>query len=137
MISESHVKRLFDKLSHGDMDGFFAGVSDHVEWTVMGTHPLAGRYRNWRDFYESTFLRLNRVLKGGAQLQIRDIFIAGDVAIVELFTNSEANNGKPFQNEYCWVCRFNTPGLIIQVRAYLDTALVQRTLDENEDQSAA
>jgi len=37
----------------------------------------------------------------------------------------------PFKNRYCWVCKFKGTR-IIEVRAYLDSALVQKLLDENE-----
>ena len=34
----------------GDREGFMANVADDVDWTVMGTHPLGGRYRTKADF---------------------------------------------------------------------------------------
>jgi len=40
-------------------------------------------------------------------------------------------NGKPFNNTYCWVCRFEN-NIIVGVRAYVDSALVQMVIDENE-----
>jgi uncharacterized protein len=41
-----------------------------------------------------------------------------------------AKNGLRFDNKYCWVTRF-AEDKIVEVRAYLDSALVQRLLDEN------
>ncbi|SLM49870.1 conserved protein of unknown function [Nitrospira japonica] len=35
-----------------------------------------------------------------------------------------------FDNRYCWVMRFEG-AVIVEVRAYLDSALVQRLIDEN------
>jgi uncharacterized protein len=40
-------------------------------------------------------------------------------------------NGKPFDNRYCWIARFSN-GTIVEVRAYLDSALVKQLIDENE-----
>lgn len=37
----------------------------------------------------------------------------------------------PFNNTYCWVVRFKND-VIVEVRAYLDSALVQNVIDENE-----
>ncbi|MEI7433999.1 MAG: hypothetical protein WCJ93_07095 [Methanomicrobiales archaeon] len=56
---------------------------------------------------------------------------AGEIAFVELEALSLARNGIPFRNSYCWICRFDQ-GTIVEVRAYLDSALVQKLLDENE-----
>ena len=36
-----------------------------------------------------------------------------------------------FDNRYCWVIRFKAE-MIVEVRAYLDSALVQKLIDENE-----
>jgi hypothetical protein len=35
-----------------------------------------------------------------------------------------------FDNRYCWVCRF-AAGKIVEVRAYLDSAIVARLFEEN------
>ena len=51
--------------------------------------------------------------------------------MVELEALSTALDGKPFANRYCWVCRF-AGQTIVEVRAYLDSALVARLLAENE-----
>ena len=40
--------------------------------------------------------------------------------------------GQPYNMVYCWVARFDERGLIVQLRAYIDTALLERTLRENE-----
>ena len=33
---------------------------------------------------------------------------------------------------YAWIMRFDENGMIVQVRAYLDTALLKQALEENE-----
>ncbi|WP_422378030.1 nuclear transport factor 2 family protein [Roseibium sp.] len=132
MLSKDTVKALFSNLETGHSDQFFERVRDDVDWTVMGTHPLAGHYRSKRAFLDATFARLGKVLKDGVILKVVDLHVDGDVAIVELRALSTANNGKPFDNTYCWVCTFDRDGRIAKVRAYLDSALVARLIEENE-----
>jgi uncharacterized protein len=36
---------------------FWDQVADDVDWTVEGTHPLAGRYHNKTQFLEATLWR--------------------------------------------------------------------------------
>jgi ketosteroid isomerase-like protein len=132
--SEAQVRDLFGHLESGDADTFFAAVADDVRWTVMGTHPLAGEYRSKKNFRTATFARLNRVLREGVLLRVTHVITSGDWAVVELEALSTALDGKPFANRYCWVCRFDG-ATIVEVRAYLDSALVARTLAENEDRS--
>lgn len=130
-VDKDTVREWLAHLEQGDADGFFGHVADDVHWTVMGTHPLAGVYTDKRTFLASTFGRLDKVLKEGVRLRVRQLFMDGDHAIAELEALSTALNGKPFDNTYCWVMRLEDD-MIREVRAYLDSALVARTLAENE-----
>lgn len=125
------VRRLFTHLERGEADAFFEHVADDVRWTVMGTHPLAGTYHDKHRFREATFGRLDRVLRDGVRLRLVNLIVAEDTAVAELEALSTAVNGEPFDNTYCWVMRFDRER-IVEVRAYLDSALVQRVLEENE-----
>jgi uncharacterized protein len=130
-VTEKHVRLLFESLERGNSEDFFQHVATNVQWTVMGTHPLAGVYHDRDTFIQKTFQRLNKVLKEGVRLRVTTIITAHDIAVVELESLSTALNGIPFMNRYCWICRFDE-GTIVEVRAYLDSALVQKLLDENE-----
>jgi uncharacterized protein len=130
-LHASYVRSLFAKLEHGKSDAFFEHVADDVNWTVMGTHPLAGSYHTKSSFLAHTFARLNKILKEGVVLRVTDVLVDGDSAAVEMESLSTALDGKPFDNRYCWIVHFSN-GTIVEVRAYLDSALVQRLIDENE-----
>jgi ketosteroid isomerase-like protein len=135
-ITQDCVRELFQKLESGDGSGFFEHVASDVDWTVMGTHPLAGHYRGRNAFIEGTFAKLGRVLPHGAQLHVEQLIVKGDQAVVELRSFATANNGMRFDNRYCWVVYFQD-GLIVRVRAYLDSALVARLFEENPIEVAA
>jgi uncharacterized protein len=130
-ISIKYVGNIFNYLRTGENNKFFGYVAADVLWTVMGTHPLAGKYKSKEEFIEHTFARLNKILKEGVILEVNNIFIQNDTAIVEMESISTALNGKPFNNTYCWICRFNND-IIVEVRAYVDSALVKKLIDENE-----
>ena len=129
-LDEQTVRRIFAGLEHGDGDAFFSHVADDVDWTVMGTHPLAGRYLSKADFIAGTFARLGKVLPNGAQLHVDDLIVTDDIAIVELHSEATAKNGFRFDNHYCWVCYFRND-VIVRVRAYLDSVMVARLFAEN------
>jgi ketosteroid isomerase-like protein len=129
-INEDTVRRIFSHLESGSGDRFFENVADSVDWTVEGTHPLAGRYLSKDDFHAHTFARLNRILPGGTQLHVQSVLTDGDWAVVELRSHAIAKSGMQFDNRYYWVIRFEDE-MIVEVRAYLDSALVQKLIDEN------
>ena len=131
-LSREYVKNIFATLEQGRSSTFFDSVADTVDWTVMGTHPLAGRYHSKTAFLDATFRRLNKVLKEGVVLHVDHIFMDGNTAIVEMRSLSTANNGEPFNNYYCWIVEFNEQGQITLVRAYLDSELVLHTIKQNE-----
>ena len=129
-VDEQTVRRIFAGLEHGDGDAFFSRVADDVDWTVMGTHPLAGRYPTKAAFRVATFARLAKVLPGGAQLNVTHLIVSGDIAVAELISRATAQNGMRFDNHYCWVVRF-VGETIVEVRAYLDSALVAELFRQN------
>lgn len=129
-MNKEQIAALFAHLEQGDGAAFFAHVADDVDWTVMGTHPLAGHYHSKQEFLAGTFARLHKVLIDGTQLSTENILIDGDWAIVELRSMATARDGMRFDNRYCWLCRFSG-GTIVEVRAYLDSWLVGELFRRN------
>lgn len=43
-LSKAKIKHLFEGLENGNAAQFFNDVAENVNWTVEGTHPLAGTY---------------------------------------------------------------------------------------------
>jgi uncharacterized protein len=129
-ITTDSVREIFKGLENGDGAAFFEHVADNVDWIVEGTHPLAGHYLSKKAFIEGTFAKLSQVLPNGAQLHVEDLLVKDDEAVVELHSLATAKNGLRFDNRYCWVVYFRD-GVIVRVRAYLDSAMVARLLEEN------
>jgi len=129
-ITSDSVREIFKGLENGDGAAFFEHVADNVDWIVEGTHPLAGHYLSKKAFIEGTFTKLSQVLPNGAQLHVEDLLVKGNEAVVELHSLATAKNGLRFDNRYCWVVYFRD-GVIVRVRAYLDSAMVARLFEEN------
>jgi uncharacterized protein len=70
------------------------------------------------------------VLPKGAQLRVTTLIVATNTAVVELVSDAIARNGMRFDNHYCWVVRFDADR-IVEVRAYLDSALVAELFNQN------
>ena len=130
-VTIEQVKKVFHHLESGNQELFFKNVADDVNWKVMGTHPLAGDYHSKENFISKTFQRLGLLMKDNLILEVNNILLQDDVAAVELEAKSTTLNDSPFNNTYCWIVEFKD-GLITNVRAYVDSALVQKVIDENE-----
>jgi uncharacterized protein len=83
-VTLSRVHDIFKSLVAGNGSEFFAHVADNVDWTVEGTHPLAGHYQSKADFLSHTFEKLAKALPRGTQLQVQHALVSGDWAVVEL-----------------------------------------------------
>lgn len=130
-LTHEDVATLFGHLAEHRPEQFFAAVADDVDWTVMGTHPLAGHYRSKDEFVSSTFTRLDPRFREPARFTVTNVLVDGDWAAVELRVDGTQMNGNPFHNGYCWLCQFDE-GKIVTVRAYLDSALVADVIAANE-----
>ncbi|SEQ52593.1 hypothetical protein SAMN05216548_105124 [Faunimonas pinastri] len=130
-VTRERVREIFSGLEQGNGDAFFAHVADDVDWRVMGTHPLAGQYHDRDEFRARTFARIAKALTGPPEMRVGAILIDGDRAAVELRLEAEGRNGLRFDNRYCWIVRFRGEE-IVEVRAYLDSALVRDLLGGNE-----
>jgi ketosteroid isomerase-like protein len=129
-ITPDRVREIFKGLESGDGAAFFEHVADNVDWIVEGTHPLAGHYLSKKAFIAGTFAKLGQVLPQGAQLHTEHVIVQDDEAVVELHSLATAKNGMRFDNRYCWVVYFQN-GVIVRVRAYLDSVMVARLFEEN------
>jgi uncharacterized protein len=129
-VTPDFVREVFKGLENGDGTAFFEHVAENVDWIVEGTHPLAGHYRSKQAFIAGTFDKLAQVLPQGAQLHVEDLIVKDDQAVVELHSLATAKNGMRFDNRYCWVVYFEN-GVIVRIRAYLDSAMVARLFEEN------
>jgi len=133
MVSSEYVKSIFGALASGNAPTFFNSVDDNVHWRVTGVdNPLSGDYNSKSDFVSKTFVRLGAIMQGPLVLNVVHVTVEGDWAAVELKADGKTKNGTEFANEYCWVCQFKGDK-IVKVRAYLDSALVKRCLEENEN----
>lgn len=131
-LERADVEALFALLERpATIPAFFERVADDVTWTVMGTHPLAGTFTDKANFVTATVDRLAPLMREGVHLQVVGLFVEGATVIAELQARSTTLEGAPYDNVLCWVCRFDACR-IVEVRAYLDSAMVTWTVERNE-----
>ncbi|KAK3629147.1 hypothetical protein LTR56_016151 [Elasticomyces elasticus] len=119
--SRSEIEKLASHLATSDPSPFFERVSPDVVWDVM---------ESWK---KGALGVINERLKEPLKLKVVNVLGGGDQdwATVELEANSVCKNGMEYPQRYAWVMRFDENGTIVQVRAYLDSALVQKAVDQN------
>lgn len=94
--SREEIASIFGNMETKNYAAMFERISPDVDWTVMGTHPCAGRYTNLKDFQEGAVVRLSKIMKEpGINPVVRNVIGGGDQewATVELVAVAECNNG--------------------------------------------
>jgi ketosteroid isomerase-like protein len=144
--------------ANANYSAFFAQVVDNVNWTIEGTHPLAGQYNN-KTVLEAAFVRIDatgskaspliisimNIIGGGAeQWSVQELEVTGICKNGKFITHptklrksclapwNNLQTGLVFDNRYAWATRWNTAGFIVEARAYLDSTLVTAAINLNE-----
>ena len=121
------MQRIFAGLEQGDSRPFVESMADDFAWTVTGSTPWSKTYAGKQVVLTELFGAL-RERVAGRMTTIADRFIAeGDVVAVECHGRNTTKSGKPYNNRYCWVCRFRD-GKLVELIEYMDTELVRSAL---------
>lgn len=131
-ITQERVREIFTGLEEGDVPGFFEHVADDVDWTVIGIHPLAGHYLSKKSFIDGVIARVGQVQLRGAQIQVEHLLVNDDEAAIEILALVTSRTGMRFEIRHCWITYFQG-GVIVRVRAYLDSAMVARLFEDVKD----
>ncbi|KAH9988765.1 hypothetical protein F4779DRAFT_271619 [Xylariaceae sp. FL0662B] len=131
---KSYITDVFEAMVNGSASIFYSHVIDDVSWRVMGTHPLAGHYSSKESFYNNTSVRLGKIEEPGGSTSLVRVVGGCDEewSVEEMLGNVTMKNGMPFVNQYSWSTRWSEQGMIVEVRAYVDSALVTRAIVGNE-----
>jgi len=62
--------------------------------------------------------------------KITNVLVSGDSAVVEIFFQAVAKNGWKFEQEMCFVCKYEKE-ICVSVRMYTDSAAEAKLFDEN------
>jgi len=122
------LQAAFAALATGNGRPFIDCMADDFTWTITGATPWS------RSYAGKTVVRgelLGPLFAQFAEQYTNTAtnFIAeGDYVVVECHGKTTTKAGQPYNNTYCYVCRFAN-GKMIELREYLDTALVEKVLE--------
>jgi uncharacterized protein len=104
----------------GDVKAAFANLSDDVRWKIPGSIAGISGVKNGKGEILG-FLRVAaKVFPPGMRSEIRTTYVDGGTVIVEMVNRSRTANGRPYENEYCFVFEL-ADGKIREIREYVDT----------------
>lgn len=82
--------------------GPFELLTDDVEWTIVGSSPLARTYRSKQEFIDAVIAPFNARMAKPLVPTVRSIFADGDTVIILFDGEATVIDSKPYRNTYTW-----------------------------------
>lgn len=74
--TKSHILSIFNHLTSGDAQSFFANVTDDVHWVITGSsHPLAKTWNSKEQFIQESWKRIGSVLQKPMRLSVVSVLV--------------------------------------------------------------
>lgn len=127
--NKATVRDAFNAWADGDGNAFFRLLADDVRWTVIGTTAISGTFNSRLEFLDQAAGKIGAVLAKPLVPRLISLLADDDLVSVQWEATSETNSGKPYQQTYSWVVRFDGEK-IVEGTAYLDTELLTAVLED-------
>lgn len=109
-------------------------LAPNVVWTIHGSGPVAGTYRNQKDFVEQASRPLTSRLATPIVPDVHNIFADGDTIIIRFDGTATTTSGAPYRNQFVWILKMKD-GLVVNAEAFLDLVAYQQVVDNNAPRS--
>jgi uncharacterized protein len=122
------LQDIFAGLARGDSRPFVSSLAEDFCWTLTGTTEWSGTYRGKQAVMTDLMRPLFAQFAGQYTNSAHRFIAEGDWVVVECRGKVNTKAGKPYNNQYCWVCRVEG-GQLREVIEYMDTQLVATALE--------
>jgi ketosteroid isomerase-like protein len=122
------MQRVMDAFARGDSRPFIEAMADDIAWTILGEGPWSRTWRGKKAVRQELLAPLSAQFDGIYTNQASRIIAEDDIVVVECRGKVRTKRGQDYNNAYCWVCRL-AGGKLVELREYMDTALVARVLE--------
>jgi ketosteroid isomerase-like protein len=112
------VKASFDRWKSGT-GGPFELLAPDVEWTIVGSSPLAKTYRSKEEFITEVIAPFNARMSKPLVPTVRGIYADGDMVIILFDAEATVKDGKPYRNTYTWYLQM-TDTTVVKAIAFFD-----------------
>lgn len=121
--NKQSINTMFAELAKGNAEAFLGAMADDVRFSLIGTTKFSGVFKGKTEFVEKLLGPLGAALTEGIAITPDNLIADGDYVAMQSHGKAMGKNGKPYNNTYCHVFKFNN-GKICEVTEYLDTELV-------------
>lgn len=124
--NKRRMQEILAAMGAGDLAPLFDAMADDVRWRWMGTDRWSRTFDGKAAVVGGLFAAVQETLAPPFSVTVHNVFADGDTVIAEHTGRNATPDGRRYDNNYCWVCRFQG-GQLREVREYMDTQLVTDT----------
>ena len=121
--NRQQMQQIMEAMVNGSNQPLLDALADDVTWRWMGVNQWSRTFEGKAAVVDDLFGGVADTLESGSSVDVHQILAAGDHVVVEHTGHNRTRDGRAYDNNYCWICRFNA-GLITEIREYMDTQLV-------------
>ncbi|MBC7826857.1 MAG: nuclear transport factor 2 family protein [Chitinophagaceae bacterium] len=114
------LKKISEEFAKGNLPFCEAYLADDIKWNILGNSAIIGKEQ---------VLEVSKMqqLESFPVITIKNIVAEDAYVVVESTGKAKTKNGKPYNQTYCEVFKFNDEKLQ-EINTYLDTALSKEVL---------
>jgi ketosteroid isomerase-like protein len=121
------MQNVFAEFAKANSRPFVDAMADDFRWTISGNGRWSRSYDGKPAVLGELFPALRERIAGRITMSAHRILADGDYVVVEARGSNVTKAGVPYNNSYCFVCRF-ADGKLAELTEYMDTELVTAAL---------
>ena len=119
------IRDAFEAMGRSDIRALVDMMTDDFAWIIEGRSRFSRSYEGKEAVKRDLLAPLFEAFATPYRFTIDDIIAEGDRVVVRGRGEVKTKAGKDYNNSYCFVLRLEE-GKLVELREYLDTALVER-----------
>jgi uncharacterized protein len=123
------LEHVFAETAKGNGRACLKAFAEDANWTVTGTTGWSKTYRGKPAILNDLIAPLRRILAPPLKIHARRFIAEGDIVVVEARGQNVTRDGRPYENNYCYVFEFRD-GKVAALTEYADTELFRSALGE-------
>lgn len=126
------MQDIFDEMSEGNLEPFIDAMAEDMQWTWMGTGQWFHTFKGKESVVNELLAAVKETLTEPFEVVAHRFIAEGDYVVIEHSGKNTTPDGRPYNNRYCWVCRFSQ-GKLRELHEYMDTELVTKTFGTDDE----
>lgn len=123
------MQDVFAEFAQANSRPFVDAMADDFRWTISGNGRWSRTYDGKQAVLTELFPALRERIEGRIKMSAHRVLADGDYVVVEAHGANVTKAGMPYNNSYCFVCRF-ADGKLVELTEYMDTELVTAALGD-------